>query len=78
MRWQLTDRCLAEIQRHRAAGGTQQELALWCGMHAMRLSRWVHRRPEDRPGGPTDQRVRRLATVLELRVDETVEPAAGS
>ena len=73
MPWQLSARCIRAIQAHREAGGTQLELCRMAAIHPVSLSRWLHHYRIDRPTGPGDQRVRRLAALLDLAPLECVE-----
>jgi len=72
--YQLTDACIAAVRAERAAGYPQQELCQLVGLSPVQLSCWLHRRYSGRQRPhPEDQRLRRLAHVLELPVEACVE-----
>jgi len=72
--YQLTEACIAAVRAERAAGYPQQELARLVGLSATQLSCWLHHRYDyHRRPHPDDQRLKRLARVLELPVAACVE-----
>jgi transcriptional regulator with XRE-family HTH domain len=71
-RYQLTDRCIAAVRAERTAGLQQQELCRLVGMSPVTLSRWLHRHADQRPT-PDDQRLKRLARVLDLPMEACIE-----
>jgi hypothetical protein len=72
--YQVTDTFIAAVRAERAAGGTQKDLCRLVGLPPPMLSYWLHRcyRGHQRPH-PDDQRLRRLARVLDLPIDACVE-----
>jgi len=73
-RYQLTDACIAAVRAERAAGYPQRELGRLVGLSPVLLSCWLHRRYSGRQRPhPDDQRLKRLARVLELPVEACVE-----
>jgi len=74
IRYQLTEACIAAVRAERAAGYPQRELGRLVGLSPVLLSCWLHRRYSGRQRPhPDDQRVKRLARVLELPVEACVE-----
>jgi transcriptional regulator with XRE-family HTH domain len=71
-RYQVTDRLIAAIKAERAAGYQQQDLCRLVGISPVTLSRWLHRHKYARPS-PEDQRLKRIARVLDLRPEECLE-----